>query len=130
MCKWHLAGSFDVKSRAGGHFGTMKPAEELSHAAYNELDIAIRLLDPMEEQLPTISYADFLAGVVAVEVTGGPKVPFHSGREVSVATSFFHRGTHMERSDFEEPRTTNPLIFNNSYTLSESVFVLIWTLYL
>ncbi|KAI3986154.1 hypothetical protein MKX01_004298 [Papaver californicum] len=80
---WHSAGTFDVKTRTGGPFGTMKQAEELAHAANNGLDIAIRLLEPIEKQFPTLSYADFvqLAGVVAVEVTGGPEVPFHPGRE-------------------------------------------------
>lgn len=61
----------------------MKHHQELSHGANNGLDIAVRLLEPIKEQFPMLSYADFyqLAGVVAVEVTGGPEVPFHSGRE-------------------------------------------------
>ncbi|KAI3914481.1 hypothetical protein MKW92_052906 [Papaver armeniacum] len=63
--------AFDVKSRTGGSLGTMKHAAKLSHN--NGFDIAIRLLDPVEEQFPTI---------IAVEITGGPKVPFHPGREV------------------------------------------------
>uniref|UniRef100_A0A2N9IP45 L-ascorbate peroxidase n=2 Tax=Fagus sylvatica TaxID=28930 RepID=A0A2N9IP45_FAGSY len=80
---WHSAGTFDQKSKTGGPFGTMKHASELAHEANNGLDIAVRLLEPIKEQFPTISYADFyqLAGVVAVEVTGGPEVPFHPGRE-------------------------------------------------
>ncbi|KHN37238.1 L-ascorbate peroxidase 2, cytosolic [Glycine soja] len=46
-------------------------------------DIAIRLLEPLKAEFPILSYADFypLAGVVAVEVTGGPEVPFHPGRK-------------------------------------------------
>ncbi|KAJ6300146.1 hypothetical protein OIU76_021027 [Salix suchowensis] len=54
-------------------------------AANNGLDIAVRLLEPLKEQFPILSYADFyqLAGVVAVEVTGGPEVPFHPGRPVT-----------------------------------------------
>jgi L-ascorbate peroxidase len=80
---WHSAGTFDVKTKTGGPFGTMKHKEELAHAANNGLDIAVRLLEPIKEQFPILSYADFyqLAGVVAVEVTGGPDVPFHPGRE-------------------------------------------------
>ncbi|KAG5065954.1 hypothetical protein JHK86_009685 [Glycine max] len=47
-------------------------------------DIAIRLLEPLKAEFPILSYADFypLAGVVVVEVTDGPEVPFHPGREV------------------------------------------------
>jgi len=79
---WHSAGTFDVCSKTGGPFGTMRYKEELSHGANSGLDIAVRLLEPIKEQFPTISYADFyqLAGVVAVEITGGPDVPFHPGR--------------------------------------------------
>ncbi|KAJ6804673.1 L-ascorbate peroxidase 2, cytosolic [Iris pallida] len=80
---WHSAGTFDVNSKTGGPFGTMRHKAELGHGANNGLDIAVKLLEPIKEQFPIISYADFyqLAGVVAVEVTGGPEVPFHPGRE-------------------------------------------------
>ena len=80
---WHSAGTFDVSTKTGGPFGTMKCPAELAHGANAGLDIAVRLLEPIKEQVPTLSYADFyqLAGVVAVEVTGGPEVPFHPGRE-------------------------------------------------
>ncbi|XP_059428614.1 L-ascorbate peroxidase 2, cytosolic-like [Corylus avellana] len=81
-CSWHSAGTFDVQTKIGGPFGTIRHPDELSHAANNGLDIAIRLLEPIKEQFPLLSYADFyqLAGVVAVEVTGGPEIPFHPGR--------------------------------------------------
>ncbi|GAB2233700.1 hypothetical protein Droror1_Dr00002929 [Drosera rotundifolia] len=80
---WHSAGTYDVQSKTGGPFGTMRHKLEQSHAANNGLEIAVRLLEPIKEQVPVLSYADFyqLAGVVAVEVTGGPEVPFHPGRE-------------------------------------------------
>nr|AFL70595.1 ascorbate peroxidase [Anthurium andraeanum] len=80
---WHSAGTFDVGTRTGGPFGTMRFPAELGHAANNGLDIAVRLLEPIKEQFPILSFADFyqLAGVVAVEVTGGPEIPFHPGRE-------------------------------------------------
>uniref|UniRef100_A0A453AJ17 Plant heme peroxidase family profile domain-containing protein n=1 Tax=Aegilops tauschii subsp. strangulata TaxID=200361 RepID=A0A453AJ17_AEGTS len=80
---WHSAGTFDVATKTGGPFGTMKCPAELAHGANAGLDIAVRLLEPIKEQFPILSYADFyqLAGVVAVEVTGGPEVPFHPGRQ-------------------------------------------------
>ncbi|KAK1562006.1 hypothetical protein Q3G72_004771 [Acer saccharum] len=58
---WHSAGTFDVKTKTGGPFGTIRHPDELAHVANNGLDIA-------------------LAGVVAVEITGGPEIPFHPGR--------------------------------------------------
>lgn len=80
---WHSAGTYDVKTKTGGPFGTMRHPAELAHGANNGLDIAVRLLEPIKEQFPILSYADFfqLAGVVAVEITGGPEIPFHPGRE-------------------------------------------------
>ncbi|OMO73461.1 Heme peroxidase, plant/fungal/bacterial [Corchorus olitorius] len=128
---WHSAGTFDVKTKTGGPFGTIRHPNELAHEANNGLDIA-------------------LAGVVAVEITGGPEIPFHPGRpdkiepppegrlpEATKGTDhlrdvFGHMGLgdkdivalsgghtlgrcHKERSGFEGPWTNNPLIFDNSY---------------
>lgn len=57
--RWHSAGTFDVATKTGGPFGTMKNSSELSHGANNGLDIAVRLLEPIKEQFPILSYADF-----------------------------------------------------------------------
>ena len=43
----------------GGPFGTIKHPAELSHDANNGLDIAVRLLEPIKEQFPLLTYADF-----------------------------------------------------------------------
>lgn len=59
FCRWHSAGTFDVSTKTGGPFGTMRLQEELGHGANNGLDIAIRLLEPIREQFPILSYADF-----------------------------------------------------------------------
>ncbi|XP_052204593.1 L-ascorbate peroxidase, cytosolic [Diospyros lotus] len=150
---WHSAGTFDVSTKTGGPFGTIRHEAELAHGANNGLDIAVRLLQPIKDEFPIISYADFyqLAGVVAVQVTGGPEIPFHPGREDKpeppvegrlpdakkgcdhlrdvfikqmgltdqdiVALSGGHTlgAAHKERSGFEGPWTSNPLIFDNSY---------------
>lgn len=37
----------------------MKNPAELAHGANNGLDIAVRLLEPIKEQFPIISFADF-----------------------------------------------------------------------
>ncbi|KAK4440790.1 L-ascorbate peroxidase 1, cytosolic [Sesamum alatum] len=59
---WHSAGTFDMSSKSGGSFGTMRLKAEQEHIANNGIEIA-------------------LAGVVVVEVSGGPEVPFHPGRQ-------------------------------------------------
>ncbi|GAA0145983.1 hypothetical protein LIER_36235 [Lithospermum erythrorhizon] len=52
---WHSAGTYDKATKAGA----------------------------LKEQFHILTYADFyqLAGVVAVEITGGPDVPFNPGRQ-------------------------------------------------
>lgn len=57
--RWHSAGTYDVKTKTGGPFGTIKHPAELAHEANNGLEIAVRLLDPIKEQFPILSYADF-----------------------------------------------------------------------
>lgn len=57
--RWHSAGTFDVATKTGGPFGTIKHSAELAHGANNGLDIAVRLLDPIKEHFPSISHADF-----------------------------------------------------------------------
>ncbi|KAI9392432.1 hypothetical protein POPTR_006G089000v4 [Populus trichocarpa] len=83
---WYSAGTFGVKTKTDGPFGTMRYSAELAHGANNGLDIAVRLLEPIKEQFPILSYADFyqLAGVVSVAITGGPEVPFHPRSEPSI----------------------------------------------
>ncbi len=57
--RWHGAGTFDCKSKTGGPFGTIRNAEELAHGANAGLDIAVKLLQPIKDQFPIITYADF-----------------------------------------------------------------------
>jgi L-ascorbate peroxidase len=47
-----------VSSKTGGPFGTMKTPAEQAHAANAGLDIAVRMLEPIKEEIPAISYAD------------------------------------------------------------------------
>ncbi|KAJ8754043.1 hypothetical protein K2173_001941 [Erythroxylum novogranatense] len=140
---WHAAGTYDVKTKTGGPFGTIRHPQELAHEANNGLDIAVRILEPIKEKFPILAYADFyqLAGVVAVEITGGPEIPFHPGRpdktdpppegrlpEATKGDVFGRMGLcdkdivalsgghtlgrcHKERSGFEGAWTSNPLIF-------------------
>lgn len=58
--RWHSAGTYDVKTKTGGPFGTMRHAAEQGHAANNGLDIAVRLLEPIKQQFPILAYAVIL----------------------------------------------------------------------
>uniref|UniRef100_A0A8R7V7E2 L-ascorbate peroxidase n=2 Tax=Triticum urartu TaxID=4572 RepID=A0A8R7V7E2_TRIUA len=108
---WHDAGTYDVNTRTGGANGSIRYEEEYTHGSNAGLKIAIDLLEPIKAKHPKITYADLyqvidnlvelalqncefysyllttsyfqLAGVVAVEVTGGPTVEFIPGRRDS-----------------------------------------------
>ncbi|KAG6432837.1 hypothetical protein SASPL_104425 [Salvia splendens] len=128
---WHSAGTFDQCSKSGGPFGTMRFEAELAHAANSGLDIALRLLVPIRKQFPTLSFADFYQDKAEPPVEGrlpdATKGSDHL-RDVFtkqmgltdqdiVALSGGHTlgRCHKERSGFEGPWTSNPLIFDNSY---------------
>ncbi|KAG8064041.1 hypothetical protein GUJ93_ZPchr0004g39866 [Zizania palustris] len=82
---WHDAGTYDKTSKTGGANGSIRLLQEYSHQANAGIKIAIDLLEPIKQKHPKITYADLyqLAGVVAVEVTGGPTIDFVPGRKDS-----------------------------------------------
>lgn len=44
----------------------MRYKAEQGHAANNGLDIAVRLLEPLKEQFPILSYGDFYQVFIAI----------------------------------------------------------------
>jgi cytochrome c peroxidase len=80
---WHCAGTYDKNSKTGGsNGGTMRFSPECNHGANAGLKTARDFLEPIKKQHPGITYADLytLAGAVAVEELGGPKVAWRPGR--------------------------------------------------
>lgn len=82
---WHDAGTYCAKTKTGGPNGSIRNEEEFSHGSNNGLKKAIDWCEEVKAKHPKITYADLyqLAGVVAVEVTGGPTVDFVPGRKDS-----------------------------------------------
>ncbi|KDP24002.1 hypothetical protein JCGZ_25390 [Jatropha curcas] len=82
---WHDAGTYDAKNKTGGPNGSIRNEIEYKHEANKGLKIAIDLCEEIKAKNPKITYADLyqLAGVVAVEVTGGPTIHFVPGRKDS-----------------------------------------------
>ncbi|CAL0334197.1 unnamed protein product [Lupinus luteus] len=82
---WHDAGTYDVNTKTGGPNGSIRTEEEYSHGSNNGLKKAIDFCEEVKVKHPKITYADLyqLAGVVAVEVTGGPTINFVPGRRDS-----------------------------------------------
>jgi catalase (peroxidase I) len=80
---WHASGSYDKASKTGGSNGaTMRFKPESDHGANAGLAHARDRLEPVKKQFPWITYADLwtLAGCVAIEEMGGPKIEWRAGR--------------------------------------------------
>ncbi len=80
---WHCSGTWCKSAQNGGSDGaTMRFKPECDHGGNAGLGIARNLLEPIKAKYPDVSYADLyiLAGIVAIEEMGGPKVGFRWGR--------------------------------------------------
>ncbi|VEU34085.1 unnamed protein product [Pseudo-nitzschia multistriata] len=80
---WHCCGTYKESDNSGGSNGArMRFAPESKYGNNAGLDRARASLEPIKAQFPGISYADLYtyAGVVAVEESGGPKIPYSTGR--------------------------------------------------
>ncbi|KVH99379.1 hypothetical protein Ccrd_022391 [Cynara cardunculus var. scolymus] len=94
--RWHSAGTYDVKSKTGAPFSTMRYKAELGHAANNVLLLFSLTKEepPVEGHLPDANQGNDHLRNVFVGTMGA---------------------TYKERSGFEGPQTPNPLIFDNNY---------------
>jgi cytochrome c peroxidase len=80
---WHSSGTYDKKKGKFGSDGaTMRFSKESNHGANAGLQIARDLLEPIKKKYEGCSYADLytLAGGVAIEAMGGPKIGWRNGR--------------------------------------------------
>lgn len=80
---WHASGTYSCIDKNGGSNGALQRFEpECSWGANAGLGLARNKLESIKQQFPEISYADLYtyAGIVAVEATGGPTIPFRLGR--------------------------------------------------
>ena len=80
---WHASGTYSCIDKNGGSNGALQRFEpECSWGANAGLGLARDKLESIKQQFPEMSYADLYtyAGIVAVEATGGPTIPFRLGR--------------------------------------------------
>jgi L-ascorbate peroxidase len=78
-----FAGTWNAATKTGGANASIRfPSAEMTHGANAGLTKATALLDPIKAKHPKMSYADLFqyASVVGIEFTGGPTIPFRSGR--------------------------------------------------
>ena len=81
---WHASGTYDAahEPRGGSNGATMRFAPEIDDPANAGLTIAQDLSQPVQRAFPDLSTADLwtLAGCQAIQLMGGPAVPFCYGR--------------------------------------------------
>jgi L-ascorbate peroxidase len=84
---WHDSGTFDknVKGEwpaAGGAIGSIRFSPEIEHGANAGLSGAVKLLEPVKEAFPDVSYADIfqMASARAIALAGGPRIDMKYGR--------------------------------------------------
>ncbi|ONM17333.1 L-ascorbate peroxidase S chloroplastic/mitochondrial [Zea mays] len=83
---WHDAGTYDKNieewPQRGGANGSLRFDVELKHGANAGLINALKLIQPIKDKYPSITYADLfqLASATAIEEAGGPKIPMKYGR--------------------------------------------------
>lgn len=81
---WHQCGTYDRESNTGGsNGGTMRFDAEANDPENAGLEKAKILLAPIHSKFPWLSFADLwiLAGYVAIEAAGGPRIRFAHGRQ-------------------------------------------------
>ncbi|KAG6675106.1 hypothetical protein I3843_15G079400 [Carya illinoinensis] len=83
---WHDAGTYNKNiqewPQRGGANGSLRFEPELKHAANAGLVNALKLIQPIKDKYPGVTYADLfqLASATAIEEAGGPKIPMKYGR--------------------------------------------------
>ena len=84
---WHDAGSYSKNDKRGGANAAIRHSPESDYAANKGLHLARDWLEPLKQKVPNMNYADFyqLASIVAIEYSGGPKIPFRTGRKEGTA---------------------------------------------
>ncbi|KAE8813225.1 thylakoid-bound ascorbate peroxidase [Hordeum vulgare] len=88
---WHDSGTYDKNieewPQRGGADGSLRFHPELSHGANAGLTNALKLIQPIKDKYPGITYADLfqLVSATAIEEADGPKLPMKYGRVDSTA---------------------------------------------
>ncbi|XVF64540.1 hypothetical protein PTKIN_Ptkin09bG0176900 [Pterospermum kingtungense] len=83
---WHDAGTYNKNIEEwplrGGGNGSLRFEVELNHAANAGLVNALKLIQPVKDKHPGVTYADLfqLASATAIEEAGGPRIPMKYGR--------------------------------------------------
>jgi L-ascorbate peroxidase len=78
---WHDSGTYDASINgewpaAGGAIASIRFKPEISHGANAGLANAVKILEPVKEKFPEVSYADIfqMASARSIALAGGPMI--------------------------------------------------------
>jgi len=84
---WHDSGTHDCNiseewPKAGGAIASIRFDPEINHGANAGLAGAVKILEPVKEAFPDVSYADIfqMASAQGIAMAGGPKIDMKYGR--------------------------------------------------
>jgi L-ascorbate peroxidase len=85
---WHDSGTYDESlkdqewPKAGGAIGSIRFEPEIKHGANAGLSGAVKILEPVKEAFPGVSYADIfqMASARSIALAGGPEIDMKYGR--------------------------------------------------
>lgn len=84
---WHDSGTHDCSitedwPKSGGAIGSIRFDPEINHGANAGLAGAVKILEPVKEAFPDVSYADIfqMASAQAIKMAGGPSIDMKYGR--------------------------------------------------
>ncbi|KAL6345280.1 hypothetical protein AAG906_015763 [Vitis piasezkii] len=108
--RFHDAGTYDALTKTGGPNGSIRNPQELNHSANRGLKTAVDLCEEVKRRHHCITYADLyqLAGVVVVEIIGGPTI-------YALWPCLWKRRAHKQVPGFDGKWTEEPWKFDNSY---------------
>nr|AAC28103.1 ascorbate peroxidase [Mesembryanthemum crystallinum] len=79
---FHDAANYNVTNNTGGVNGSVRLRQELSQPPNKGIEDGVKFCEEVKKKHPRVTYADIiqLAGVLAVELSGGPCIDFVPGR--------------------------------------------------
>lgn len=129
---WSEAATFDRSihewPHCGGANGTIRFDHELSHEVNAGISIALDTIRPVKEKYPLISWADLIqmAGALAVELLGGPKINMVYGRlDADDSIDDYTTDTDTESDDGSDREIDLPVKKPQRATLSSKIPVAI-----
>ncbi|ODV77034.1 heme peroxidase [Suhomyces tanzawaensis NRRL Y-17324] len=126
LCRlaWHSSGTYKKSDNTGGSYpGTMMYSTEAFDGANKGLEVGRDFLMEFKDKYPWISRGDLwtLGGVVAVQESGGPKIPWRPGRKDSNDKKVVPENGRLPDASQEDPQYVRGVFSRMGFNDRETV---------